>query len=290
MSLTGERPSTRITADEFLLGVVAPLVLIAVILYADVIEGPKTAYVGVLTAIPIVSAVFARPLLTAGVGIVTWSSAFVFGNLASDGNVRAQTIRLIIIAIGSVIAVAASWVRVRRDRQLADALVAAAQSAMLRERASTDQLTGLRNRHGVLEAIEELGAVPMTIVVIDVDRLKSVNDEFGHAAGDDYLRAIAARLASNVARTDVVGRWGGDEFLIVLPVDIERAATIMERVVAAVIATPIVFGDAAVVPGISVGLAHRGVGSSLDDAVSAADRAMYESKRSGSNRVTLGSR
>ena len=290
MSVTGERPSARITADEFLLGVVAPLVLIAVILYADVIEGPKTAYVGVLTAIPIVSAVFARPLLTAGVGIVTWSSAFVFGNLASDGNVRAQTIRLIIITIGSVIAVAASWVRVRRDRQLADALVAAAQSAMLRERASTDQLTGLRNRHGVLEAIEELGAVPMTIVVIDVDRLKSVNDEFGHAAGDDYLRAIAARLASNVARTDVVGRWGGDEFLIVLPVDIERAATIMERVVAAVIATPIVFGDAAVVPGISVGLAHRGVGSSLDDAVSAADRAMYESKRSGSNRVTLGSR
>lgn len=278
----------RVTVSEVLLGVLLPVALIAIILYADVIEGPKTAYVGVLTAIPIFSAVFARPSLTAAVGVATWTSAFVFGHIAADGNASAQTVRLVIIAIGAVLAVVASWIRVRRDRQLGEALVAAAQSEVLRERAATDQLTGLRNRRGVLEGIDALGEVHMSVVIIDVDRLKSVNDDYGHLAGDDYLRAIASRLSSNVARTDVVGRWGGDEFIIALAVDLATAATIMRRVVDAVIATPIVFGDDAVVPGISVGIAERPIGVSFDDALKAADAAMYESKRAGSNRVTVG--
>ena len=281
--------SRRVTLGEVLLGVALPLALIALILWADVLEGPKTAYVGVLTAIPIFSAVFARPLLTAGVGVVTWLSAFTFGHIASDGNVKAQTVRLIIIAIGSVIAVLASWIRVRRDRQLADALVLAAQSESMRERASTDQLTGLRNRHGLLDAVAANGDGPRAIAMIDVDRLKAVNDEYGHGAGDDYIRAIGARLAANVSRRDLVGRWGGDEFVIVFPLDVEAAITVMERVVDAVVATPVVFGDDAVAPGISVGVASFVAGRSFEDSVAAADAAMYVSKRAGSNRVTAGS-
>lgn len=284
------RRAGRVTTIEVLLGVALPFGLIALILWADVLEGPKTAYVGVLTAIPIFSAVFARPWMTAGVGVVTWLSAFTFGHLASDGNAKAQTTRLIIIAIAAVIAVVASWIRVRRDRQLAAALVLAAQTESMRERATTDQLTGLRNRHGVLEAVDALGDESMCVVMVDVDRLKSVNDEFGHGAGDDYIRAIGARLAANVARHDVVGRWGGDEFVLVFPLDLDTATTVMARVVEAVVATPIVFGDDAVAPAVSVGVAARSEGQSFDDVVAAADRAMYSSKRAGSNTVTADSR
>lgn len=272
---------------EVLLGVVVPLVLIGLIIWADVIEGPKTAYVGVLTAIPILAAVFARPSLTALVGMVTLIAADLFGRTSSDGNVRAQTVRLIIIAIGAVVAIIASTIRLRRDRRLAEAMVLVAKGERAREQAITDPLTGLRNRRGIEEAFTGLTDGPTTIVMIDVDRLKKVNDQYGHGAGDDYIRAVATRLAANVARTDIVGRWGGDEFLLVLPVGVDAARTIMERVVARVTAEPVVFDGGAVRPGISVGMAELD-GGSLDDAVALADQAMYDSKRVGSNIITVG--
>ena len=272
---------------EVLLGVVVPFILIGLIIWADVIEGPKTAYVGVLTAIPILTAVFARPTLTALVGMVTLVAADVFGRTSSDGNVRAQTVRLIIIALGSTVAIIASMIRVRRDRRLAEAMVLVAKGERAREQAITDALTGLRNRRGVEEAFAGLTAGPTTIVMIDVDGLKKVNDHHGHGAGDDYIRAIAARLSANLARSDIVGRWGGDEFVLVLSVGVDAARAILERVVARVTAEPVVFDGGAVLPGISIGMAALD-GGSLADAVAIADQAMYDSKREGSNIITVG--
>ena len=83
---------------QWLLGVVLPLALVVIILTADYLEGPKTAYVGVLAAVPMLSAVFARPLVTLAVGVITWLAALGFGLAASDGNVPAQRVRLVIIA------------------------------------------------------------------------------------------------------------------------------------------------------------------------------------------------
>lgn len=278
----------RVSAVEVVLGVIVPLILIGVILYADSVESPKTAYVGVLTALPILAAVFARPVFTALVGVATWIAAYLFGRVASDGTAWAQTVRLIFIAIASLLAVIASTIRVRRDRNLADALVRAAKGERAQVEAATDPLTGLLNRRGIEAAFEGLTAGPLTVVMVDVDRLKAVNDDYGHEAGDDFLRAVASRIAANVARSDVVGRWGGDEFVLILGVHPDAAHMVMERVVQRISSDPVVFDGGSVVPGVSVGLFPLGAGDQLDRAVAAADRAMYESKRSGSNRITLG--
>ena len=101
--------------SRFLLGVIVPLAMIAIILTSDAIEGPKTAYVGVLSAVPLFSAIFGTTLATVFIAVATWISAFVFGHVASDGNVRAQTVRLVIIAIFGLVAIVASVLRVRRD-------------------------------------------------------------------------------------------------------------------------------------------------------------------------------
>jgi hypothetical protein len=124
------------------LSVIVPVLLIAVILGADLREGPKTAYVGVLTAVPFFAAIFGSPLMTAITAVITWISALGFGLIASDGNAPAQTVRLIIIAVAGVIAVGASYVRQRRDVQFQQAQRAAAEAQVLRVQAGQDELTG----------------------------------------------------------------------------------------------------------------------------------------------------
>jgi serine phosphatase RsbU (regulator of sigma subunit) len=126
------------TWRELLLGGAVPVALIVVILTADQMEGPKTAFVGVLAFVPMLAAVFARPVITAAVGATTWMAALVFGFVASDGNAPAQRVRLVIIAICGVIAVVAAAVRTRTDRALAAAQVAAAQAEVERRIASEE--------------------------------------------------------------------------------------------------------------------------------------------------------
>ena len=100
--------TTTSRAAAVWLGLVLPVLLIVVILGADVIESPKTAYVGVLAVVPMLAAVFAPPPMTAVVAVITWLSAFGFGQLASDGNVAAQQVRLVIIALAGLAAVGAA--------------------------------------------------------------------------------------------------------------------------------------------------------------------------------------
>lgn len=115
-----------------------PVALIAVILGADLLEGPKTAFVGVLAFVPMLAAVFARPVITAAVGATTWAAALAFGFLASDGNVPAQRVRLVVIALCAAIAVVAAAVRTRTDRALAAARDAAAEAEVERRLASEE--------------------------------------------------------------------------------------------------------------------------------------------------------
>jgi len=202
-------------ATEVLLGVVLPVLLVGVILLADAIEGPKTAYVGVLAVVPMLAAVFARPLLTFIVGAIAWTAAFTFGHFASDGNVTAQTVRLIIIGLSTLAAVGAATLRMRREAKLGAALEEAGHAETLRIQAESDSLTGLLNRRGLLRLLESGGtATTRTLTLMDCDKLKIINDEYGHLAGDEFLRALAGRVRSNLASQDHIGRWGGDEFLV----------------------------------------------------------------------------
>jgi len=267
---------------------VLPVLLIALILGADYIESPKTAYVGVLAVVPMLSAVFATPRITALVAVITWLSAFGFGQLASDGNVAAQRVRLIIIALAGLAAVGASILRVRRERALMAALQEAATAGQLRAQAETDQLTGLTNRHGLTTRVSAADpTILRTVALIDCDGLKDINDRQGHLAGDEYLKAIAGRLAGSLPKDDLVARWGGDEFLVVQRLDAQSAMPALERMHERICGTPLGINGTMTPASVSIGVAEWRPGMTFDEALQAADTAMYAAKAAGRNRIII---
>ena len=159
--------------------------------------------------------------------------------------------------------------------------------------AHTDPLLGIPNRRQMELLIEqeircaEEGGQPATMIMFDVDRFKQVNDIYGHEAGDAALRAVAATVRQALRATDHVGRWGGDEFIILARVsETAQAYQLAQRVGEAVHQTlsahfPLVT--------ISLGVAPYRPGDTVSSWVSRADAAMYQAKESGRNRVVVGS-
>jgi len=173
------------------------------------------------------------------------------------------------------------------------------ENARLFESATYESLTGLLRREAILEQLgKELERArryhrPLTIAMADLDHFKEVNDSYGHLAGDALLKRVAQAAASGLRSTDWMGRYGGEEFLLVLPeTDLEGAATVAEKVRSLVqrTAVPMEDGEVARVT-ISVGLAAldeiwRGDGMPTPrDLIAAADRSLYEAKNGGRNRV-----
>jgi diguanylate cyclase (GGDEF)-like protein len=275
---------------QILLGVIVPLAMIAIILASDVIEGPKTAYVGVLAAVPLFSAIFGTPAATIFIAFATWISAFVFGHVASDGNTRSQTVRLVIIAIFGVVAVLAANLRVRRDRQFTEALKAAAEAEVIRTQAYTDPLTGLLNRRGVLSRIEHDQDGARTIALVDVDHLKSINDDHGHLIGDAFIIGVGARISGGLSRDDIVGRWGGDEFLIVLDLAGDDAVRVMQRVFDHVTSESLSTRAGMIPLGICMGVAGWPQGEEIDVVLARADQALYTAKQDGRSRLVVSGR
>lgn len=273
--------------SQWVLSIVLPASLIVVLLLADLVEGPKTAYVGVLTAIPFLSAVFGTPKSTALVSALTWLSAFAFGLFASDGNERAQTVRLVIIALFSVIAVIAASVRTRREKQLSEAMAKAAQAELMRSQANTDALTGLHNRRGVIERINDRECSESTLAIIDIDHFKDINDRYGHIVGDEVIQAVGARLVGGLSGEDIVGRWGGDEFVVLLNLEIGLGAHVIERVFSEVRSEPFATSVGQIPLEISVGLSSWHDGEILDTVLARADKALYSAKNSGRNRFVV---
>lgn len=273
-----------------LLPCLLPLAFIGVILTADTVEGPKTAYVGLLATVPMLAAVFCTAIQTAVIGVITVLSAFTFGLIASDGNVPAQTVRLVAISIFSVIATLAATQRFRREQALLAAQKEAALAETMRMRARTDDLTGILNRRGAEEALSARPeGVAWTIAIADCDDFKRVNDEFGHQVGDEYLRAIAQRLRASLPEKDVLARWGGDEFLLAVALPQETASRVFDRVHKHVTGTPIQTAAGPLVARLTLGMSEWTEAESADAVVRRADRAMYSGKAQGANRVVLGS-
>lgn len=160
--------------------------------------------------------------------------------------------------------------------------------------ATHDVLTGLPNRMLLLDRLESVLAwterEPISVVLMfcDIDGFKSINDRFGHATGDEVLKAVARALESSVRRVDTVARIGGDEFVVLAvsaPGETE-GDTIAGKIVEAVAAIPIPEGvDAAL--GVSVGVAAHRSGETADELIGRADAAMYAAKREGGGRFHL---
>lgn len=164
----------------------------------------------------------------------------------------------------------------------------------LEVQATHDALTGLLNRGAIEEMLRvELSrarrrAHAVGILLIDIDHFKRVNDTYGHAAGDDVLKAVAQELAGGLRGYDHVGRYGGEEFLVVLgEAEGDSAADTAERLRAAIEEKKLRFGNASVSVTLSAGVAvaQDATGVRSDAFVALADRALYRAKNSGRNRV-----
>ena len=157
----------------------------------------------------------------------------------------------------------------------------------------TDELTDLLNMRGFAIAASRLFgqaqryARPAAVLMIDSDNLKTVNDSHGHAAGNKLLRALSGTIRAELRFTDVPARYGGDEFIVLLPeTPFKDALEVAERIRAAVASSPFELDSGRVVCTVSIGAAaFPEDGGTLDAVVARADRAMYQAKQQGRNRV-----
>jgi diguanylate cyclase (GGDEF)-like protein len=162
-----------------------------------------------------------------------------------------------------------------------------------RTAASTDPLTGLLNRRAFLEAAINLSAQQekkcgqVTLMMFDLDHFKSINDRFGHAVGDDALKAFAASVSASLRMNDIVGRLGGEEFAAIVAADSEIGARIAERVRAGFEVVGVDISGHEIGATVSIGTATAAADKhSVEWLIARADAALYAAKKSGRNRVS----
>ena len=170
---------------------------------------------------------------------------------------------------------------------------------LVSEQAITDDLTGLANKRAFRDVVEKEAARAgrfdheFSLLLLDIDDFKQVNDTYGHLQGDEVLRAVGRILTAESRGIDEPARYGGEEFAVALPeTDAEGALEVADRVRTAIAATaiPLVDGDGEIGVTASLGVATLpGLAANLHDLVAAADSALYEAKRAGKNRVRLAS-
>ncbi|WP_306211128.1 tetratricopeptide repeat-containing diguanylate cyclase [Actinoplanes sp. RD1] len=167
----------------------------------------------------------------------------------------------------------------------------AADNVLWQRQAAEDALTGLPNRRSVDRRLPELAAAghPFCVAVADVDHFKKVNDEHGHLVGDEVLRRIAAVLQENLRDTDLVARFGGEEFLIAVnAVDLPAARMQCELLRAQIAGYPWDSMQPGLAVTISVGLAEIRPGTTVAEGLAQADERLYAAKRAGRNQVCCG--
>ncbi|MEO8005695.1 MAG: diguanylate cyclase [Betaproteobacteria bacterium] len=170
----------------------------------------------------------------------------------------------------------------------------AVSNRRLQQAALTDSLTGLPNRRHLMERIEQEWAIasrterPLSVMMIDIDGFKQVNDVHGHEAGDQVLTKVAALLRQTARVEDVVGRLGGDEFVVICPAaNATMGVRLAERLRQAVAQCTLHIGDISRQISISIGVSQRDPAmASVDELLQRADAALYRAKRDGRNRVS----
>ena len=173
-----------------------------------------------------------------------------------------------------------------------------AQAALV-EAATTDGLTQAASRRQTMDRLREeierarRSGQPLSLVMADIDHFKTVNDTYGHGAGDLVLREVASRMAGALRPYDLLGRIGGEEFLVIAPdTDVDGAAAMAERARELIAGEPIAIGDRAVVVTGSFGVTSVDPAEAvaLDHSLARVDSAMYTSKEMGRDRVTVSER
>ena len=201
------------------------------------------------------------------------------GRTLGNAWIAAFTIELVLYAVGTVFII---------FLMVSERTVKAHKTA-----ASIDPLTELFNRRGfselgarMIEREADVGR-PVSVLLFDIDHFKSVNDRFGHPAGDEILKLFANVLLHALRVTDIVGRIGGEEFAALLPCSTEEAVVAAERVRMTFADAGVHIDDVAVPTTVSIGVASGENGIDLNAMLGSADTALYRAKRGGRNRIEV---
>jgi diguanylate cyclase (GGDEF)-like protein len=206
------------------------------------------------------------------------AGSITFGSLMLFGDEFEEEDRMTAISLASHAVVALDNARLHR---------------IVERQALVDGLTGLANRRqcedtlaAELARVERFGG-PLAVVVADLDWFKDINDRYGHPAGDTVLREFAALLLETLRDVDLAGRWGGEEFLLILPgTDLPGGAQVAERIRVALAGRIVLSVDGTPIPvTASFGVAATPPARTVSELFAAADAAMYEAKRAGKNQV-----
>jgi diguanylate cyclase (GGDEF)-like protein len=219
-------------------------------------------------------------LMLLGTSLVTVPTVAIL----TESTETSTRVVLLGIALGVSAAVIARFAMAVRAREFAQDALA--------YRATHDTLTGAVNRLLLLDRVEHALAHdrgdPLAVMYLDLDRFKSINDTHGHEVGDDLLLAVASRITGQLRPSDTLGRFGGDEFVLLCEdIDPEHALRVAERL-ARVVAEPFELNSRTIQTTVSIGVA---IGDErtpeVDALIRSADQAMYEAKRLGGNRVEV---
>jgi diguanylate cyclase (GGDEF)-like protein len=296
--LVRTRLSERLSRDPFL---TLPQILFAIcsITWSYAITGPARGAVIAIMVVTLVFGMFAlapkmAPRLAllafaALAGVMAWRAATAPQRYPPGVEAVHALFAAIVMGATAVVVIRIGRLRTHladQKRALAEAL------ALNQELATRDPLTGLLNRRAMTELLtreharSERGQGPLSVALLDIDFFKQVNDTLGHGAGDEVLRRFAGIVQSQLRTVDALARWGGEEFLVLMPCTrAEDAAAVLQRLRGAM--TGAAFG--AIAPQLTVtfsaGLAQARTGEPQDAVVDRADQALYLAKKSGRDRV-----